>query len=174
MYMYDGDTRTAHLKPTAVTEEVGLSEPVKVSLMTSGGCLARLNMVARTAGAEQHQRNFVVSHILQVLYCIYSAEVGGFLHRTIYYRWTIFKYKHTALSHSLSIDTLNDGLLCTDVVDEAGESKDELQANYDVEEVHWVERVVHHLGLVDTVEVEQRDQQQHRSIGYRRDHTVST
>ena len=45
-----------YLNPTAVTEEVGLSDPVKVSLMTSGGCLAMLNMVARTA---QHQMRLV-------------------------------------------------------------------------------------------------------------------
>ena len=37
-----------YLNPTAVTEEVGLSEPVNVSLMTSGGSLAMLNMVALT------------------------------------------------------------------------------------------------------------------------------
>ena len=37
-----------YLNPTAVTEDVGLSEPVNVSLITSGGCLATLNMAART------------------------------------------------------------------------------------------------------------------------------
>lgn len=42
MYMY------MYLNPTAVTEDVGVSEPVNVSLMTSGGCRARLNMTALT------------------------------------------------------------------------------------------------------------------------------
>ena len=37
-----------HLNPTAVTDDVGVSDPVNVSLITSGGCLAMLNMVART------------------------------------------------------------------------------------------------------------------------------
>ena len=46
-----------YLNPTAVTEEVGLSDPVKVSLMTSGGCLAMLNMVARTAQQEMRSVN---------------------------------------------------------------------------------------------------------------------
>ena len=42
-----------HLNPTAVTEDVGLSpEPVYVSLMTSGGSLARLNMVAFAKGGQ--------------------------------------------------------------------------------------------------------------------------
>ena len=48
-------TIIVHLKPTAVTEEVGLSEPVNVSLMTSGGCLAMLNMVALTRQGERER-----------------------------------------------------------------------------------------------------------------------
>ena len=52
-----------YLNPTAVTEEVGLSDPVNVSLITSGGCLARLNMVARTARGKQQEGISMSSHL---------------------------------------------------------------------------------------------------------------
>lgn len=47
--------KSPHLNPTAVTEEVGVSDPVNVSLITSGGCLAMLNIVARTGGGGRYK-----------------------------------------------------------------------------------------------------------------------
>ena len=63
-----------YLKPTAVTEEVGLSDPVRESLMTSGGCLARLNLVARTT--ERYMYMYINLAIIQcTCICVHVHEI---------------------------------------------------------------------------------------------------
>lgn len=120
-----------HLNPTAVTEDVGLSEPVYVSLMTSGGCLSRLNMVAFATRRQM----------------VCSTQLLGptVVHRTTMY--SVSTHCKLLCCYIVNMSEL------TNVIDETWQCKEQLHSDDDVEEVHWVDRSMDYFALLNMIEV---------------------